>query len=174
MSNKNTKLGQSAYALPRSWLDRYHQTYPELSLEIFEAIFALRRTAQRVDNAFAAWLSTTELSPAKMAILMIVWGAGDEQVSFTQIGTHLSVTRATVSGLIDGLVRDDYLLRAEDPQDRRNSLVRLSESGRARLTHVMDDHCRRLTEAFGEIEPRELAKLARLLTKFAGRAEAIS
>jgi hypothetical protein len=35
----------------------------------------------------------------------------------------------------------------------------------------MAAHCR-LTEVFGEIDPRELAELARLLAKFSARAEA--
>ena len=60
--------------------------------------------------------------------------------------------------------------RREDPADRRNTLAELSKAGRTRLK--MDDHSRRLTVAFGAIDPHELEALTHLLEHFAESAEA--
>ncbi|WP_116610369.1 MarR family winged helix-turn-helix transcriptional regulator [Paraburkholderia unamae] len=174
MTKKDPQIKHGQYALPPEWTERYHRMYPDLPPEIFDAIYALRRTAQRVDNAFSAWLSNTDLTPAKMGLLMLVWAAGDEPVSFSQLGNQLSVTRATISGLVDGLVKDDFVMRVEDLVDRRNLRVKLSPQGRKRLKRVMDDHCRRLTFAFGSMDSTELTTMAQLLNQLADRAEAIS
>ncbi|MFL9894821.1 MarR family transcriptional regulator [Paraburkholderia strydomiana] len=174
MAKKDPLIKHGQYALPPTWTARYHQNYPDLPVVIFDAIYALRRTAQRMDNAFAAWLADTGLTPAKMGVLMLIWAAGDEAVSFSQLGSQLSVTRATVSGLIDGLVKDDFVERVEDSVDRRNLRARLSKKGRARLKRIMDDHCQRLSHAFGSIDGSELTTLTDLLNHLADRAEATS
>jgi DNA-binding MarR family transcriptional regulator len=160
--------------LPPSWKERQRKTYPKLSPLIFDALFALRRCSQRVDNNFAAWLAGSDLTPAKMALLMLMWAANDEPVSFSELGSHLSVGRATISGLVDGLVKDGFLNRREDPADRRNTLAELSKTGRSRLKTIMDNHSRRLTVAFGAIDPHELEALTHLLGHFAECAEAAS
>jgi DNA-binding MarR family transcriptional regulator len=174
MAKKEPLLKHGDYTLPPSWKERYHRTFPDLPVVIFDAIYALRRTAQRVDNSFAAWLADTGLSPAKVGVLMLMWAANDEPVSFSQLGAQLSVTRATISGLVDGLARDGYLVRIPDSADRRNVLAALSEEGRGRLQHVMDIHCQRLSSAFGDIDPKELKTLTKLLNHLADRAESIS
>ena len=160
--------------LPQSWKERQEKTYPHLSPLIFDALFALRRCSQRVDNTFAGWLAGSGLTPAKMALLMLMWAANDEPVSYSDLGSHLSVGRATISSLVDGLVRDGFLSRREDPADRRNTLAELSKKGRARLKRIMDDHSRRLTAAFGSIDPHDLETLTHLLEHFAEGSEAAS
>ncbi|HVZ45840.1 MAG TPA: MarR family transcriptional regulator [Ramlibacter sp.] len=172
MQKKEPAFQRGQLVLPPSWKERQKKTYPNLSPAIFDAFFALRRTSQRVDNMYASWLAGTGLTPAKIALLMLMWAANDEAVSFSSLGSHLSVGRATISGLVDGLVRDGFLNRREDPVDRRNSLAELSASGRKRLRSIMDDHSRRLTAAFGKIDPHELEALTHLLNHFANAAEA--
>ncbi|MDB5873359.1 MAG: transcriptional regulator, MarR family [Ramlibacter sp.] len=171
MAKKEPPFQRGQLVLPPSWKERQKKTYPNLSPAIFDAFFALRRSSQRVDNMYASWLAGTGLTPAKIALLMLMWAANDESVSFSDLGSHLSVGRATISGLVDGLVKDGFLNRKEDPQDRRNSLAELSASGRKRLKSIMDDHSRRLTAAFGTIDPHELEALTHLLNHFATCAE---
>jgi len=174
MAKTDPKFRPGQLVLPPSWKERQQKTYPNLSPAIFDALFALRRCSQRVDNNFSSWLAGGGLTPAKMALLMLMWAANDEPVSFSELGSHLSVGRATISGLVDGLVKDGFLNRREDPADRRNTLAELSKSGRTRLKKVMDDHSRRLTLAFGAIDPHELEALTHLLDHFAESAEAAS
>jgi len=48
----------------------------------------------------------------------------------TEIGEHLSVTSAAASQMLDRLVQQGLVLRAEDPEDRRVKRIELTQEGK--------------------------------------------
>lgn len=47
----------------------------------------------------------------------------------TNIGDHLGITKAAASQMIDKMVEQGFITRAEDPQDRRSKHITLTEKG---------------------------------------------
>ncbi len=47
----------------------------------------------------------------------------------TEMGEHLGVTSAAASQMLDRLVQQGFVLRAEDPEDRRVKRIELTEKG---------------------------------------------
>src|ERR1700721_4526657 len=59
-------------------------TYQELPA--LDVVFALRMTAQQVDNAITEWMADTAGTPARFQILGLLWGSGAGGVRAREIG----------------------------------------------------------------------------------------
>ena len=79
--------------------------------QAYRALFVVRTAAQQVDNAITEWMADSAATPARFQILMLLWAQRGRGVPHKEIVAALGVTRATVSGLMAALERDD-LVRA--------------------------------------------------------------
>jgi DNA-binding MarR family transcriptional regulator len=134
-------------------------------LQALEATFALRGTAQQVDNAVTDWMAGTAGSPARFQIMMRLWAAEGRGVPHKEIVAALGVTRATVSGLMAGLERDGLVRSAVDRDDRRNLLARLTSKGDAVVGKATETNRGRLRAAFATFSPEEVALFTALLQR---------
>ncbi|MGA7170141.1 MAG: MarR family transcriptional regulator, partial [Candidatus Sulfotelmatobacter sp.] len=104
---------------PLEVLQKIRQGFSRRDVQGLTAVFTLRGTAQRVDNAISEWMSGSVGSAARYQVLMALWASGGKGISHTEIVTAMGVTRATVSGLMAGLERDGLVKSCVDPVDRR-------------------------------------------------------
>lgn len=81
-------------------------------------------------------------------------------VSFSAVAAHLGVTRATVSAMVDGLVRKGLVDRVVDCTERRRSVLTLTDAGSALFESALAATRRRLAEALSSFSPRQIAQLA--------------
>ena len=133
--------------------------------EAMGALFALRRTAQQVDNAVTEWLSGVGGSIARFQVMSILWASGDDGVPHKEIVAALGVTRATVSGLIAGLERDGLIQSTVDQADRRNQTARLTDEGRLRMDGAFKANATRLRTAFALLSRDELTAFSEMLQR---------
>ncbi len=129
------------------------------------ALFALRRTAQQVDNAVTEWLSDVGGSIARFQVMAILWAAVDGGVPHKEIVATLGVTRATVSGLISGLERDGLVVSVVDPNDRRNQTASLTCKARALMDGALEVNVVRMQSAFGGLSQQEMTTFTDLLQR---------
>jgi DNA-binding MarR family transcriptional regulator len=133
------------------------------NLQEVETLFAFRTTARQVDNAITEWLADTATSPARFQILVLLWAAAGRGVAHKEIVAALSVTRATVSGLMAALERDGLLKSSVSRDDRRNLLATLTSKGQSVIEKAIDTNTARLRAAFASLSSDELATLTTLL-----------
>jgi DNA-binding MarR family transcriptional regulator len=98
------------------------------------------------------------MSQAKTLYLV----AAQPGVRMTALAAQLGVSLSTVSGLVDRLVEHGYVERREDPDDRRQQLVRLTSTGDAvieRMREMNLSHMRLLLEGLSvpELEAFSIA-----------------
>ena len=77
--------------------------------------------------------------------------------------TH--VNPSSMSEFIAKLEEDGYLSREVDPEDKRATLLTLSELGQARIHELQDERSERLEKLFGNLTQEEKEELSALLTK---------
>lgn len=90
-------------------------------------VMSLLTTTRRIDAACAALLSRHGLSEGLFAALLAV--KSNPGITPGGLASEISVTRATVTGLVDGLARRDLLQRTADPADRRSQTLQLTGAG---------------------------------------------
>lgn len=146
-------------------LDRLVVRYPQIEPDAMLAIMCFMRTGADVSECFERFLVKHGLSHGRFAILMYLNREPDVAVNQTHLAEAYGVTKATVTGLIDGLERDGMVERLADPADRRASLVRLTASCRKFLDEFLPEHFRGVSELMAGLDARDRADLTRLAGK---------
>ncbi len=79
-------------------------------------------------HAFKRFMDQAGLTHSQTSTLMRLYHGKSCQVS--EVGSHVGVTNAAASQLVDKLVQMELVQRSEDPLDRRTRNLRLTEKGR--------------------------------------------
>ena len=105
-------------------------------------------------------------------ILMVVLDAGDEGLRQKDIAERLGLNAPAITEQIDRLEAEHYLERCANPNDRRSTLVKLTEKGRARAYEVADERRERAAEFCAMLTEEEKDTLISLLDKLLESKEA--
>lgn len=81
-----------------------------------------------------------------------------------EIARALAVTSAAASGIIDRLVARGYAVRGPHPQDRRRTVVQISETGRTEIVGHLMPMITQLAAVEGDLSPRDREVVMRYLT----------
>ena len=144
-------------------LQRLKARYPQMDVESIRAIMCLIRTTHDVTDGFERFLAKHGLSHGRFAIMMYLNRNPETPVNQTHLAEAYGVSKATITGLIDGLERDAMVERLPDPADRRASLVRLAPAGQSFLAGFLPDHFRCVTTMMAGLDSTDRANLMALL-----------
>jgi len=122
--------------------------------------------ASHIDNDCARLLAPHGLSEGRFVMLFLLDAAG-EALAPNQLAEKAGVTRATVTGLLDGLEREALIKRQSAEHDRRAVRIQLTDKGRQTAKHVFDNHSTWIASLFGSLSVTEREQLAMLLNKVA-------
>ena len=106
--------------------DFYDQT-PDANVLATEAVMNTIRTADMLFDRIGRLLRPLGVSAAGGLVLGVLRDRG--QISPSELGERLIVTRATVTGLLDSLERRGFVVRSANPADRRGLLVEITPAG---------------------------------------------
>lgn len=136
--------------------------------------FQLLSLANAIDRDCAARLAPRQLSEGKFVLLFLLHEQPDG-LSPHQLADGAGVTRATITGLLDGLARDGYVLRQAGQGDRRKIMVTLTPKGKTAAAQLFDEHTTWIASLFGKLSAADKTQLSGLLARVwrgtdAGRA----
>ncbi|MHB8398978.1 MAG: MarR family winged helix-turn-helix transcriptional regulator [Candidatus Limnocylindrales bacterium] len=106
--------------------DFYEQT-PDANVLATEAVMNTIRTADLLFDQIGRLLRPLNVSAAGGLVLGILRDHG--RMSPSEIGDRLTVTRATVTGVVDSLERRGFVSRSANPADRRSLIVEITPLG---------------------------------------------
>lgn len=130
-----------------------------------ETCILLLHTANDVVGAFCTHLSAHEMSQGRFIVLMMLNREPDKLFMPSHLAELCSVTKATMTGLIDGLERDGLVTRHPSQEDRRVTLVGLSPSGIELMDRILPPHFERVAALMQDLTATERTELSRLLAK---------
>lgn len=84
----------------------------------------------------------------------------------SDLSRFLLVSNGNVTGIIDRLVTDGYVVRSNREGDRRTSIVRLTDSGLAQFRAMAAAHETWIAELLGEVGETEARTLSSILKSF--------
>lgn len=156
---------------PQDSVDRllasWAATRPDLDLSPVAVIARLNRLRRIVDAELEATFAEYGLDGPDFAALVTLRRLDQPGgVTQRQLMRELNLSSGTVSVRVERLVDRGLVSRATDPADRRNSLTRLTEAGRALFDSVTPAHLAtedRLLSALSEQQRGELVCLLRTL-----------
>ncbi|WMD23647.1 MarR family transcriptional regulator [Achromobacter seleniivolatilans] len=124
--------------------------------------FQLLSLANAIDRDCAARLAPRQLSEGKFVLLFLLHDQADG-LSPHELADGAGVTRATVTGLLDGLERDGFVLREPGKEDRRKITVKLTAKGKTAAAKLFKEHTDWIGSLFGGLASRDKARLSELL-----------
>jgi DNA-binding MarR family transcriptional regulator len=80
-------------------------------------------------------------------------------ISMSGLASRMRVGQSAISGLVDRLVESGHLVRREDPSDRRQQLVTVTEEGSRALDRIREFRVETLRTLMAGLEPAELEAL---------------
>jgi MarR family transcriptional regulator, negative regulator of the multidrug operon emrRAB len=120
--------------------------------------------AAKIDRDCATLLAPHGLSEGRFVLLFLLDAAADG-LSPKTLAEQAGVTRATVTGLLDGLERDGMIERHSADNDRRALCIRLTSKGKRVGKTVFEQHGRWIAGLFGNLSQSERKQLSTLLIK---------
>lgn len=132
--------------------------------EDMRACFELLALAGAIDRACAGRLAPHRLSEGKFVLLFLLHGQS-AGLAPHELAGRAGVSRATVTGLLDGLERDDLIARSPHPDDRRKIVARLTDRGRVLAGSLFEEHARWIASLFAGMTPQERQVLDALVRR---------
>ncbi|MCU0565912.1 MAG: MarR family transcriptional regulator [Oculatellaceae cyanobacterium Prado106] len=132
-------------------------TWPTLSL-----ITRMARTVLKMTDEQSAKLG---LSQSKLSILMYLQDEPELCASPSALAKHCGVSRAAMTGLLDGLEQEEYVERDSHPSDRRALMVKLTEKGKAFLDWMPLQNQYQITQLLETLDETNRQEFIELATK---------
>jgi DNA-binding MarR family transcriptional regulator len=142
----------------------FGREYPDASASATECAMNIARTGDLVLGRVAAALQPLDVSPAGGLVLGILKDAG-RPCPPNYISERLIVSRATVTGVLDTLVKRGLVRREPHPTDRRMVLVHLTKAGARMADRVRHTIHRGEAAWMASLNETERAQLTELLGK---------
>ena len=155
--------------LPRyEMLQEKARRYPDLDAGAVEATLVLLRVASDVLEGLSAHYARNGTSEGRNSVMMMLdHPTPPEGMSPSILADKLGVSRATITGLVDGLERDGLVSRQPNPEDRRAFHVQLTDKGGEFLLRTAPSLFRRVAGLMAHLDGAERRQLIDLLAKVA-------
>ena len=138
---------------------------PSLDPTASEAFLHLLHTGDTVFGAKSDFLAAHGLSQGRFSVLMLLHHRRAEPSTPAELADQAAVTRATMTGLIDTLEKDQLVVREPDENDRRAVFVRLTKKGATLMNAVVPKYFRQVSTVMSPLSHAERKQLVRLLQK---------
>lgn len=122
-----------------SFADRLNEIMPVLFKE-----FTKRLTRE---------LHKTKITLPQLFVLEFLEREGASRM--TELAHFMNVTTAAMTGIVDRLVRDSYIERIFDPNDRRTIKVKLTSGGTSVVRKICERKQQMIVKVFGRISEAE-------------------
>jgi len=144
---------------------------PGLDLEAIRACIPLLYFHKEFDAALEQHYQAYGISRSRWQVLMALYKASDEGLTPAELADFAGVTRAAMTGLVDGLVESGHVTRSDEGQDRRTYRVRLTARANDFIASVLPDHLRRMQGLMEALTPAERAQLVGLIETLRGSVQ---
>ena len=149
-------------------LEKMWERYPDLDVDATILFMHMLRAG---DEGFRAASETFRhhcVSHGRFIVMMNLYDKANGvsyEFSAAEIADRSCVSRATVTGLVDGLEKEGIVVRSPDPRDRRMVVVKLTQEGIDLMDKIMPMHFRMIQRVMSVYNAEEKKQLLQLLQK---------
>lgn len=144
-------------------LDKFAERYPDADVTAISGFLYLLRVATDLSLALDACLSKHDLLQGRWWVLILLMREESGVSTPSILAEKLGVTRASMTGLLDGLEQHGLVTRVFAKEDRRSVKIQLTSAGQAKLDVVMPDYYRRLRQCMQALDEEKRVQLQQLL-----------
>jgi DNA-binding MarR family transcriptional regulator len=152
----------------------YSKRYRNVDPTAVEAFLNLLRVASDVLGATEDYFIRHGTSQGRFTVLCLLNRNPEVPLCPADLAQRAGVTRATMTGLLQGLEAEGLLKRTSSTDDKRMFYVELTPKARRYLDSVLPDWFRRVGDLMGGLTDKERVTMLKLLEKVRSRTSVIS
>ncbi len=165
-------MSQKEFLIPQSHviqklLSKLNVPYEQADLKKVEVFIRLIGQMDQVEKQIIRHFAKFKLSPARFSLMMILnQGSESEPHSPLSLAKQLSVTKPTITGLLNNLESEGMIERIPNPKDKRSHLCLLSDKGKTFLKSLLPDHFSMMAKVVSSYSLSELEQLSMQIKDF--------
>ena len=140
-------------------LEKFVKRYPDADIAAISDFVNLLRASSDISTALDKLLAKHELLQGRWWVLVLLMRQDDLTSTPTDLAEKAGVTKATMTGFIDGLVREGLVTRITDDVDRRKLLIKLTDAGQQKLDMVLPDYYKKVSALMSLLDADQRASL---------------
>jgi|TARA_R100001143_G_scaffold727_5_gene1960 DNA-binding MarR family transcriptional regulator len=146
-------------------LQKFADRYPQTDIKSVMTFLNLLRVGSDLSHGLNSYLAGYDLLQGRWWVLLLLMREDDLSSTPSLLAEKAGVSRATMTGLLDGLLREKLISRVHGRRDRRQILIRLTAKGQAKLDEVMPGYYQRVNLLMQALTETEALNLMSLLEK---------
>jgi DNA-binding MarR family transcriptional regulator len=160
-------MGMNVRFIPKKdALERLEKGYPGFRPSYLEAIQSLFYLSADLEKAIHDHFERRcSFSRARFLILMVLLHSEYKRLPPNEIAKNLNVTRGNMTGLIEGLIKDGFVVRSNSSDDKRVVLIEVTEKGKAFLQSILPDYFKRMSQFMSVLDQDEIASFISIARK---------
>ena len=127
-------------------------------------MIALRRTVHKISLLEAPGIKKHGITLTQFAVLESLYNKGDLRIQ--DLIEKMLTTSGNMTVVIRNMIRNGWITRRSNPEDKRASLISLTPEGRSFIEEILPDHYENVGRIFNVLTEKERKDLARILKKF--------
>jgi DNA-binding MarR family transcriptional regulator len=145
---------------------------PGLHRDTIRACVPLLYFHRELDNALEQHYQAYGISRSRWQVLMALYKSSSEDgLTPAELADFTGVSRAAMTGLVDGLVESGHVTRGDVGEDRRTYRVQLTPRAIDFLASVLPDHLRRMQALMEVFTPAERDQFVALIERLRDRVD---
>lgn len=127
-------------------------------------IIALRRAMHSISKVETTTIKKHDITITQFAVLEILYNKG--QLRIQDLIEKMLTTSGNMTVVIKNMVRDGWITREPNPEDKRASLINLTDKGRTFIEGILPEHYENVGRIFSILTENERRDLVAILKKF--------
>jgi DNA-binding MarR family transcriptional regulator len=136
-------------------LKKFAERYDDVDSRSVTHFLNILRIGTELAESLDRFLATHGLLQGRWWVLILLMREDDLTSKPSELAEKAGVSRATMSGLINGLLRDGLVACHDDDEDRRSYSIRLTAAGQKKLDEVMPDYYPRVKKMMSAIPEQQ-------------------
>jgi DNA-binding MarR family transcriptional regulator len=150
--------------------------FQDVDEDSVELCLALLRTSTILSRSIGRTIASLNfnVNPPRLLVLRALYLSNEQQLPVNEIAGQMGVNSTNLTTIIDVLVRDGWVERVANEEDRRVVYVRLTAEGKARCEVFLPAMLRFMGGFASGLKGAEKAAMLNSLSRLRRRAEELS
>lgn len=109
-------------------------------------------------------IKKSSLTPTQFGVLEALYNKGDLRIC--ELIEKILTTSGNITVVIKNLEKDGFIIRSSDPEDKRSSIISITDKGKKIIEDIFPEHINNITRIFSVLTDEEKITLKTILKKF--------
>ncbi|MCG3413108.1 MarR family transcriptional regulator [Staphylococcus massiliensis] len=134
----------------------------------------MHNTYQEMKSHYDTLLQRYNLTQSRFTIMMLLYRENNHTLSPSHLAKKVNAKKSTITGIVDGLERKNWITKVASQNDKRSKSVKLTQEGEDILLSFLPYNYDYVARVFKYLSNEERDKLSNLLLKIRKGINALS